>query len=78
MNILRDPRWGRNQVTVILYEIVAHHVYVLSLLIQETYGEDPWFSAHLGTAYVKGLQGGKCLLWLVYPHKLIKEFQLET
>lgn len=26
--------------------------------IQETYGEDPWLSGHLGTAYVTGIQGG--------------------
>ena len=25
---------------------------------QETYGEDPWLSGYLATAYVKGLQGG--------------------
>ncbi len=36
VNILRDPRWGRNQ---------------------ETYGEDPWLTASLGAAFVRGLQG---------------------
>ena len=25
---------------------------------QETFGEDPWLSGHLTTAYVTGLQGG--------------------
>lgn len=36
INIMRDPRWGRNQ---------------------ETYGEDPFLSGVMVTAYVKGLQG---------------------
>ena len=40
LNILRDPRWGRNQ---------------------ETYGEDPWLSGYLGTAFVTGVQGGMLL-----------------
>ena len=26
--------------------------------IQETYGEDPWLSGYLGTAFVTGIQGG--------------------
>ena len=25
---------------------------------QETFGEDPWLSGHLTTAYVTGIQGG--------------------
>ncbi|KAK6170932.1 hypothetical protein SNE40_019211 [Patella caerulea] len=36
INMMRDPRWGRNQ---------------------ETYGEDPYLSGMLSTAYVNGLQG---------------------
>ncbi|KAK6170942.1 hypothetical protein SNE40_019220 [Patella caerulea] len=36
INIMRDPRWGRNQ---------------------ETYGEDPYLSGMLATAFVHGLQG---------------------
>ena len=27
--------------------------------IQETYGEDPWLSGYLTTAFVTGIQGGK-------------------
>ena len=26
--------------------------------MQETYGEDPWLSGYLTTAYVTGIQGG--------------------
>ncbi|MFW6286410.1 MAG: glycoside hydrolase family 3 N-terminal domain-containing protein [Candidatus Sumerlaeota bacterium] len=36
VNILRDPRWGRNQ---------------------ETYGEDPFLTATMGKAFVRGVQG---------------------
>ena len=27
-------------------------------IMQETYGEDPWFSGYLTTAFVTGIQGG--------------------
>ncbi len=36
INIVRDPRWGRNQ---------------------ETYGEDPFLTAQMAVAFVRGLQG---------------------
>lgn len=36
INIVRDPRWGRNQ---------------------ETYGEDPFLTAAMSVAFIKGLQG---------------------
>ena len=26
--------------------------------VQETFGEDPWLSGHLATAYITGIQGG--------------------
>ena len=31
---------------------------MLLIKMQETYGEDPWLSGYLTTAYVTGIQGG--------------------
>jgi beta-glucosidase-like glycosyl hydrolase len=30
--------------------------------MQETYGEDPWLSGYLTTAYVTGIQGGNNII----------------
>lgn len=57
LNILRDPRWGRNQVFTEMLEFIMYEFY--NIIIKETYGEDPWLTGHLGRAYVRGLQGGE-------------------
>ncbi|XP_070191074.1 uncharacterized protein [Littorina saxatilis] len=43
INIMRDPRWGRNQEG--------------QLQSLETYGEDPYLSGEYAAAFVQGLQG---------------------
>ena len=45
----------------IVYSVVYIQKYLGRLSLkhyQETFGEDPWLSGHLTTAYVTGLQGG--------------------
>ena len=58
INIFRDPRWGRNQVKDDRFKGFTFLYYVACFFFQETYGEDPWLSGHLGTAFVTGIQGG--------------------
>lgn len=64
VNILRDPRWGRNQVhsqpTAVAcgYAHVWHILFVFSH-IQETYGECPYLSSLYADANVHGLQGSE-------------------
>ena len=35
-----------------------HNNNIVLTKMQETYGEDPWLSGYLTTAYVTGIQGG--------------------
>jgi beta-glucosidase len=51
VNLLRDPRWGRNE---------------------EGYSEDPYATAHLATAFCRGLRGEHPTVWRTTP--VLKHF----